>query len=85
MPVATVNENYRFIFWKDKIRLPRKLRSVNSISKTSGVERCAKEFFWLRVLATNTSHHPRARCLVHYVNHFTVLSLEQQVTQCHQV
>jgi hypothetical protein len=85
MPVAAVNESYGFIFWKNKIRLPRKLRSVNSISKARCVERCAKEFFWLRVLATNTSHHTRARCLVHYVSHLIALSPEHQVTQCHQV
>ena len=86
MPVATVNENYRSIFRKNEIRLPWKFRSMNSISKPSNVERCAQESFWLRVLATNTSHHPRAGCFVHYVSHHrVVLPPEPQVFQCCQV
>jgi hypothetical protein len=86
MPVATVNENNRSIFRKNEILLPWKFRSMNSISKPSNMERCAQESFRLRVLATNTSHHPRAGCFVNYVcHHLVVLPPEPRALQCCQV
>ncbi len=60
MPETTVDENYRPIHRKDKIRFSRKLRIVNTIAKAGCVKAPPKDQLWLCVLATNPRHHPRA-------------------------
>ena len=68
MPETTMNKNNGFVHRKNEIRLAGKSLIMNAVSKAVCVESAPKEQFGLRVLASDTRHHARARLLVYNIH-----------------
>jgi hypothetical protein len=82
MPETTMNENYSSILRKHKIRLARQICPMYSVAVAGNVKRSTQKLFRLCVLPSNTSHHSRARRLIHNISQFKSLSA---VLQCRQI
>ena len=74
MPVAAVDEAYGPEATESKVRSSREFPIMEPESKSPRMQCSSEDQFWLRVLAADACHHPRAGRLIYNVGHKTTHS-----------
>jgi len=71
MPETAVHRDYRFMFWKNDIRLAGQIAVVDSKAEASAMKFRTDQTLGPGVLAANAAHHAGPGLLVYDIDHKT--------------